>query len=251
MKVGLVLSGGGARGISHVGVLKALDELGVSVNCISGTSIGAVIGAFYANGFSPDNILEIIVKTSFFKSIRPAWTLKGLLSMHGLHDLLLKYIPHNSFESLTIPLTVSATDIREGKSVYFTSGELIPALLASSSVPVVFNPYKLNGSTYIDGGVLDNLPARPIRANCDLLIGLHCNHVNEEFEGKSFRSVIERSLLMAINGNTSVNINLCDIVIQSPEAGKISTFEFGRAKELFEIGYRFTINHFKRQDFKL
>jgi NTE family protein len=251
MKVGLVLSGGGARGISHIGVLKALDELGVPVHRISGTSIGAVVGALYANGFSPDNILEVIVKTSFFKSIRPAWTLKGLLSMHSLHALLLKYIPHNSFEALTIPLTVSATDLRKGKSVYFSSGELIPALLASSSVPVVFNPYILNGSSYIDGGVLDNLPARAIRSECDFLIGLHCNHVSDDFEGKNFRSVIERSLLMAINGNTSVNLNLCDIVIQPSEAGKISTFEFGRAKELFEIGYRFTINNFKRQDFKL
>jgi NTE family protein len=251
MKVGLVLSGGGARGISHIGVLKALDELGVPVHCISGTSIGAVIGALYANGFSPDNILEIIVKTSFFRSIRPAWTLKGLLSMHSLHNLLLKFIPHNSFEALAIPLTVSATDLKKGKSVYFSRGELIPALLASSSVPVVFNPYKLNGSIYIDGGVLDNLPAKAIRSECDFLIALHCNHVNDDFEGKNFRSVIERSLLMAINGNTSANLNLCDIVIQPPEAGKISTFEFGKAKELVEIGYRFTIKHFKRQDFKL
>lgn len=251
MKIGLVLSGGGARGISHIGVLKALDELGVPVHCISGTSIGAVVGAFYANGFAPDTILEIIEKTSFFKSIRPAWTLRGLLSMHPLHDLLLKYITHNSFESLAIPLTVGATDIGKGKSVYFSKGDLIPALLASSSVPVVFNPYKLNGGVYVDGGVLDNLPATPIRGQCDLLIGLHCNYVSDAFEGRNFRSVIERSLLMAINGNTSVSRNLCDIVIEPTGAGQISTFEFGKAKELFEIGYQFTKKHFTKEDFKI
>ncbi len=250
MKVGLVLSGGGARGIAHLGVLKALDEFGVSVQCISGTSVGAILGALYANGLSPDGILDIIVKTSFLKAIRPAWTIKGLLSTNSLHTLLLKYIPHNRFESLSIPLTVAATDISKGKSVYFSTGELIPALVASSCVPGVFNPYKFNGSVYIDGGILDNLPARILRDECDLLIGSNCNHVSDNFDGKNFKSVVERSLMMAINGNTPVSQSLCDFIIEPTEAGKISTFEFGRARELFDIGYRFTITHFKKENFR-
>ena len=115
----------------------------------------------------------------------------------------------------------------------------------------MFNPYKLNGGVFVDGGVLDNLPARSIRNQCDLLIGLHCNHVSDEFEGKNFKSVIERSLLMAINGNTSVSRSMCDIVIETPGVGKISTFEFGRARELYKLGYEFTIKNFNKQDFKL
>jgi NTE family protein len=216
---------------------------------MSGTSIGAIVGALYANGLSPETILDIIVKTSFFKTIRPAWTLKGLLSIDGLRDILQKYISHNNFESLAIPLTVAATEIGRGKPVYFSSGPLIPALLASSSVPVVFNPYSFNGGVYVDGGVLDNLPARVIRNQCDLLIGLHCNHVSDDYEGKNFRSVIERSLLMAINGNTSVNRGLCDIVIEPEGVGKISTFDFGRAKELYKLGYEFTRKTFNIKDF--
>lgn len=251
MKVGVTLSGGGARGICHIGVLKALEELEVPIHLISGTSIGAIVGAFYSNGFTPDQILDIIVKTSFFKSIRPAWTLKGLLSINGLKELLIKHLSHDSFESLPVPLTAAATEISKGKPVYFSAGPLIPALLASSCVPVVFNPFQFNGGVYVDGGVLDNLPASPIRAQCDLLIGSHCNHVSDDFEGKNFRSVIERSLLMAINGNTSTSRSLCDIVIEPSGAGKISTFDFGRARELYEIGYRFTIKNFTGQDFKL
>jgi NTE family protein len=249
MKVGVVLSGGGARGITHLGVLKALEELGVLINCVSGVSVGAIIGALYSSGYSPDKILDIILTTRFFKSMRLAWTLKGLLSMVGLREVLLEYIPHNNFESLRLPLTVTATDLKGGKSAYFSKGELIPPLLASCSVPAVFNPFPLNDGVYVDGGILDNLPAKPIRSQCDFLIGLHCNYITPEFDVKNFRAVIERSLLMAINGNTAVSKGLCDMLIEPKEAGKISTFDLGKAKELFDIGYDFTKTNFRPGDF--
>lgn len=249
MKVGVVLSGGGARGITHIGVLKALEEFGVPIHLMSGTSVGAVVGALYACGHAPDKILEIILTTHFFRSIRLAWTLKGLLSLDGLRNVLLKYISYNTFESLPLPLTVAATDIKLGKSTYFSAGELIPALLASCCVPAVFDPFKLNGDVYVDGGIMDNLPAKPIRDRCDLLIGLHCNFISSEFDVKNLRAVIERSLLMAINGNTVVSKGLCDILIEPTEAGKISTFDLGKARELFDIGYQFTKMNFKESDF--
>lgn len=249
MKVGMVLSGGGARGMTHIGVLKALDEWRVPIHIISGTSVGAIIGALYAQGYKPDRILEIVLATPVVKSMRPAWTFKGLLSMHRLQDILLKLIPHNSFEGLALPMTVAATDIGEGKAVYFSQGELIPALLASSCVPAVFDPVRFNGGVYVDGGIMDNLPAKPIRAQCDFLMGSHCNYINPEFDVRNFRAVIERSLLMAISGNTTESKGLCDILIEPTEAGSMSTFELNRATDLFEIGYRFTKEHFRRTDF--
>ena len=102
----------------------------VSIHCVAGTSVGAIIGAMYANGYSPDEILEIILKAPITRSMRPAWTWRGLLSLDGLKSLLLAHLPHNNFESLRLPLTVAATEIRMGKSVYFSSGALIPALQA-------------------------------------------------------------------------------------------------------------------------
>src|SRR5688572_5790031 len=142
MKVGLVLSGGGARGVSHLGVIKALDEAGVKFDYIAGTSAGAIVGAMYSYGYKPDEILKILSTTSFFKSLHLAWTWKGLLSIDGLQEVLLKYIPINSFDALKIPLVVAATDIKRGKVEYFSQGELIPALLSSSCVPALFNPFR-------------------------------------------------------------------------------------------------------------
>src|SRR5690349_19574790 len=104
MKVGIVFSGGGARGISHLGVLKALEEFHVKIDSISGTSVGALIGAFYAQGYGPEEILNDIITSRFYRSVRPAWRWTGLLSLESLRDVLLKYIPHNDFGALKIPL---------------------------------------------------------------------------------------------------------------------------------------------------
>ena len=251
MRTGLALSGGGARGISHLGVLKALDEFGVRLNCISGTSTGALVGALYAYGIPPDKILDIIITTRFFSSLRPAWTCTGLVNMEGLKELILKHIPGNRFEYLRIPLTIAATNLTKGRAEYFTAGELVPAILASCCVPVLFNPVQINGEIYVDGGLTDNLPSKPIRDQCDLIIGSHSNYISSEFDVKNFRSVIERSLLIAINGNTVVSKNFCDILIEPPALGKASVFDVRSAKLLFDIGYNFVMANFRKTDFYL
>lgn len=249
-KIGLVLSGGGARGVSHLGVLKALDEAGVKFSYIAGTSAGAIIGALYGYGYKPEEILKIIEQTSFFRKLKIAWTWKGLLSIEGLKDLLLKYLPHDSFDSLKIPLTVAATDIRAGKIEYFSKGEMIGPVLSSCCVPAVFNPFQLNGNLYVDGGVIDNLPVKAIRDKCDFIIGSHCNFITSEFDVKNLRSVIERSLLMAINGNTTVSKSLCNILIEPPAVGKYSGFDLSKANEMFDLAYTYTKENFRPGDIK-
>jgi NTE family protein len=244
MNIGLVLSGGGARGICHLGVLKALEEAGLKFNSISGTSAGAVVGALYSYGYKPDEILSIIESTRLLKSLRPAWTLTGLLKLDGLRELILKYIPENDFNVLKIPVTVAATDIKKGRIEYFAQGELIDPLLSSCCVPAVFNPIRLNGNIYVDGGILDNLPVKAIRDKCDFIIGSHCNFITSEFDVKNIRSVVERSLLMAIHGNTMLSKTLCNVLIEPPEAGKFSGFDLGKAREIFDIGYKYTKENF-------
>lgn len=244
MKTGLVLSGGGARGICHLGVIKALQESGVKIDCVAGTSAGALTGVLFCYGYAPDEILEIIEKTSFFRSLRIAWTLKGLLNIDGLKDVLSRYLPSDSFSSLRIPLVVAATDIKRGRIEYFSQGELIAPLLCSSCVPAVFNPYRFNGALYIDGGVLDNLPSKAIHDKCDFIIGSHCNFISSEFDVRNLRSVVERSLLMAINGNSTISKSLCNVLIEPPEVGKYSGFDLGKAREIFKIGYEYTKQNF-------
>jgi len=240
MKIGLVLSGGGSRGVCHLGVIKALQEAGVRFDYIAGTSAGALIGALYSHGYPPDEILSIIEGTSFFRTLKIAWKWTGLLSIDGLRDVLSKYIVENDFASLKIPLVVAATDIKRGRIEYFSQGELFPAVLSSCCVPAVFDPYLFNGASYIDGGVLDNLPVKAIRDKCDFIIGSHCNFISSEFDVKNFRTVIERSLLMAINGNTTISKSLCNILIEPPEVGRFSGFDIGKAGEIFKLGYDYT-----------
>jgi NTE family protein len=251
MKIGLVLSGGGARGICHLGVMKALDEFGVKINFISGTSAGSITGALYSYGYKPDEIVDIISSTSLTKTLRIAWKWTGLLSLDGLTQLFLKYIPENTFEALKIPLTIAATDIKKGRIEYFNTGELIPPILGSCCVPAVFNPVEMNGGLYVDGGVLDNLPVKGIKDKCDFIIGSHCNFIRSDVDLKNFRTVIERSLLMAINGSTTASKTLCNILIEPPEVGKFSGFDLSKAKEIFNVGYKYTKENFKPEQFTL
>src|SRR5579859_6630458 len=154
MKIGIALSGGGARGIAHIGVLKALEEMGVEISVMSGTSAGSIVASLYAYGLTPDQILEQVRQLSLLKSVRPAWSWAGLLTMSGLKELIIKNVPENNFQSLRIPLTIAATEIRKGEVTYFSSGELASAVVASCSIPAVFNPAAVNGSLYVDGGLL-------------------------------------------------------------------------------------------------
>ncbi len=250
MKIGLVLSGGGARGVAHLGVLKALEEMGIKFDMVSGTSAGSIVGALYAYGYKPDEIFTLIKTLSIFKSLRPAWTWSGLLRMDGLQELLLKNMPENKFEKLKLPLTVAATEIRKGRIEYFDKGELVPAILSSCSIPAVFNPMSFNGGLYVDGGLFDNLPVRAIRDKCDKIIGLHCNHISQDFDPNSLRTVIERSLLMAINANTIVSKGLCDVFIEPPNLSRFGSFDIGKAQEIFDIAYTHTKTNYLKKHFE-
>jgi len=250
LKTGLVLSGGGARGVAHLGVLRALDELGVKIDQISGTSAGALVGALYAQGHKPEAIFNLISGIGFFKSVRPAWKLTGVFNMDGIKELLNNKIPHDSFENLSIPLTVAATDIRKGHIHYFSEGTLIPTVIASCSIPVIFNPVSFNGNLYVDGGLIDNLPVRPIREQCEFIIGSHCNHISSDVDVNNMKSVVERSLLLAIQSNTHVSRNLCDVFIEPPRMDRFSSIDLSKLEEIYEYGYHFTIQNFLPHHFQ-
>lgn len=248
-RIGLALSGGGARGISHLGVIQALEEFGVQVSVVSGTSAGSIVASLYSYGYRPRQILDIIQKVSVFKSVKPAWTWIGLLSLDGLKEVLKANMPENSFNALKLPTTIAATDLKKGKVEYFNTGELITPITASCCVPAIFAPVTLNGNLYVDGGVLDNLPVRPIRSECDFVIGVHCNPVNPNFDPRNLKSVIERSLLMAINASTLSSKALCDIFIEPDKLHNISGFEIGKAQDIFDIGYEYTKKNFSPNNF--
>ena len=164
--------------------------------------------------------------------------------------LLRKHIPENDFSALKIPLTVAATEIRKGRTHYFSEGELIPAIVSSCSVPAVFNPVSFKGGLYVDGGLLDNLPVLPIREKCDFIVGSHCNHISQEFDPKNLKVVIERSLLIAISSNTLASRQMCDVVIEPTRMDRFSSFDIGKAQEIFDFGYQFTKQNFMPHNFQ-
>ena len=170
--------------------------------------------------------------------------------MDGLKNLLLKNIPGNRFEDLPLPLTVAATDIRKGQVHYFSEGELLPAVLASCSLPGIFNPINFNGNLYVDGGLIDNLPVKPIRNLCDLVIGLHCNHISSDVDVSNFKSVIERSLLIAIYSNTEISRGMCDVFIEPPRMDRFGSLDLSKAQEIYEYSYRFAIQNFLPHHFQ-
>lgn len=241
MKIGIALSGGGARGIAHLGVLKALEELKLKPNYISGTSAGSIVGALYSAGYSPDFILETILSHGIKNHIKFALNRFGLFSLEKLESLFLEYIPHNTFEALKLPLTVCAVDIVNGEIVYFDKGELIKPIMASCSIPGIFAPVKFNNLTLIDGGVLNNLPIEPLNATCDFIIGVNVTPIDKKYPISSAKDIIMKCLYLAISQQAESKSNKFDIVINPDHISKFDAMNLKKAKTLFDIGYESTL----------
>ena len=160
-KAGLVLSGGGARCLAHIGVLKALEERGVSVSAISGTSTGAVLGALYASGVEADALYHLTAEVDWGKFVNLG-AAGGLSSHEGLMTFLSAHLPE-TFESLKLPLAVATVDIQSGELLVLSRGALLPAVCASNAFPGLYAPVEHLGRHLMDGGILDNFPVDIIR----------------------------------------------------------------------------------------
>ncbi|MGW8123714.1 patatin-like phospholipase family protein [Roseivirga echinicomitans] len=242
MKTGIALSGGGARGFAHFGVLQALDELGVEINSISGTSAGSIAGAFYTHGYSPTEALESISKTNLFKIIWPAFSLSGLINMSKSEEIFKKFFKEDTFDNAHIPLQIIATNLNEGRKHVFSSGPLVKAIMASSCIPFIFDPIKIGSESYVDGGIVNNLPTEVLRDNCDIVIGVNVAPVIRENELDGPKRMIERISMVSINANVSASKAYCDILIEPTALRKYSTFDMKKAQEIYEVGYESTMH---------
>ena len=195
-KIGFVLSGGGARGFAHLGFIQALNEAEIFPDVISGTSSGAIIGVLYADGYTPKEILTFMSSGSRFDFMRPALPREGLLQINGIIRLLKTNLRAKSFNELKIPLFVSATDLNNGKPVYFFEGDILEPVIASASIPVLFKPVIINNISYVDGGVLDNLHVHPIENKCKVLIGSFVNSVGYEKKISGLINIAERTFML-------------------------------------------------------
>jgi NTE family protein len=247
-KTGLVLSGGGARGFAHLGVIDALNEAGIFPDVISGTSAGAIIGVLYADGHTPKEILKLMNGGSRLDFMRPALPREGLLQIGGIVKILKTSLRSKEFKELKIPLFVTATDLNNGKAVYFSEGNLYDPVIASASIPVLFQPVKINDISYVDGGVLDNLPLRPIENKCRILIGSFVNPVGYMEKISGLISIAERTFMLSMSKEISEKAKKFDLFIAPLELRNYKILDPEKAHELFEIGYNATKEKLKEID---
>jgi NTE family protein len=236
-KTGLVLSGGGARGFAHLGVIEALNEAGIFPDVISGTSAGAIIGVLYADGHSPREILKMMNGASRLDFMRPALPREGLLQINGIIKILKSGLRSKEFRDLKIPLFVTATDLNNGKAVYFSEGDLFDPVIASASIPVLFQPVKINNISYVDGGVLDNLPLKPIENQCRTLIGSFVNPVGYMEKVTGLISIAERTFMLSMMKEVAEKAKKFDVFIAPLELRNYKILDPEKSQLLFEIGY--------------
>lgn len=239
--VGLALSGGGARGFSHIGVFKAFEEFGVVPSILSGVSAGSIAAAMYGSGMSPKEMAECFID---FNKINDfiSWRLPGnsLMKLDKFGKLLESWLPVRNLEDMKIPTIVCATDFEHGKSVGWSKGEIVPRVLASCSIPIIFEPVKIKETYYVDGGVLRNLPAWAIRNYCKTLYGINCSPLSRVWKNPDKQNLIDvtlRSYQMMTKANTLQDINICDHVIHLRGAHAIGTFDVSKMQKTITLGY--------------
>jgi NTE family protein len=166
-KVGLALSGGGVRGLAHIGVLKVLDEAGIPIYAVAGTSAGGLIGALYAAGVSPQQMTEEALRMAsprrLLSFVNRTLPLRGILSAQKVTEYLENFLDDLTFDQLRIPLAVVAVDLNSGQKVVLNEGRVVDAVRATTALPGLFSPVQRGEQLLVDGGLLDNLPAGVVR----------------------------------------------------------------------------------------
>jgi NTE family protein len=241
-KVGLALSGGGALGYAHIGFLQAMKEYKFDVDVVSGTSMGSIIGVLYSAGYSPMEILELVDKENMNKFLNVVKLnskfYKGFFNHEKLSNVLSRTIPHNDFSKLNKKFYCCVTDFNQATYKFVGEGNLLKEyVMASASIPIVYEPMEVEGEQYIDGGVMQNLPVEPlINEKCDLIIGVDVISLPKRKEIKGLGRIMSRTIALYIMGNTKIWADKCDYVIK-PNLENYTILDFDKAQELFDIGY--------------
>jgi NTE family protein len=239
MKIGLALGSGGAKGFAHIPYLKAIDELGIKISCISGTSMGAIIGAFYAGGMTGCEMIELVEQLGTYKTLKltaPNSIKSGLSDGKNVEKFLQENLPILRFEDLKIPLKISATDYWSKEEHIFDSGELVPAVRASISLPGVFHPYLYNDRLYLDGGIVNPVPF-DLLSDADFIITIDV--LNENLDNRRIPGPIDalfgsyhimKEYIMRYKDYKHKTNLLC-----TPDITKFSALSFHRSKEIMTL----------------
>ncbi|MDD4310790.1 MAG: patatin-like phospholipase family protein, partial [Candidatus Cloacimonetes bacterium] len=268
--LGYALSGGGARGFAHIGVLKVLEEEGIKPDYIAGSSIGAIIGAIYAMGYTPQEIEDICLEMDWEQLTRDEHTRRDLYigqkrwapygnAVFELNEAWVPQLPSSvfvgnkinlelfrvfapaaqvdKFADFPIPFACNATNLITGKPASFTQGSLMRALRASMSIPSLVKPFEIDDQVYIDGGVSQNLPVNLLHEmGADKVIGIK---VNSKLRGKeelnNLVEILDQTINIGITRNLHANLENCDFLLE-PSLDGYSATDFQHLKEIIDIG---------------
>ncbi len=235
--IGLALGGGFARGIAHVGVLKVLEEEGIPVRMIAGTSVGALIGAAYCSGVTIAELEEVAYKVRFTTFAR--WTLSryGFATNDRMVSFLTRTLKVQTFEELRIPLGVTATDFNTGEGMVFTSGSIIDPVRASCAYPGMFLPVEIRGRWLVDGMLSNPVPTRPLRAmGAERVLAVQLKgQWSKTTAPRHLFDVIGQSFAIAQDMMSTVWRSAADLVIE-PDVAGFDYDDFKRAGELIRVG---------------
>ena len=236
-KFGLALSGGTARSIAHIGVLRALEKEGLRPDLITATSGGSMIAVLYAFGFDPETLTRLAVGMNWRKLARvriPRW---GQLSNQGISDFIVESIGDVHFEDLKIPTHVVATNLLSGEKKVFSTGPIAPAVRASCSIPQIFSPVEIDGGLYADGGFVEYMPVETARElGCDVVAGVNLSRYSDFSQAPSnLIGMIQRMVGIIARQNGRVSASFADCVIE-PKLQGFGSFDLGRADDLVAAG---------------
>src|SRR6266446_7210277 len=239
-KIGLALAGGFARGIAHIGVLRAFRDAGIPIDCVAGTSVGALIGAGFCSGLSLEKMQEIGQSTTFadFGRWTPSWL--GLATNQRMEKYLARFTPLKMFEELTIPLAIAATDINAGVSVYYTRGPIGPPLRASCAYPGLFMPIQFEGRTLVDGFLTAPVPVEgALLLGADIVIAIYLEAANVE-EPRTFTDVLSRAFNIIQRHSDLAWRTQADIIIE-PDVKPFVWDDFSKTPDMIAAGEAATL----------
>ena len=236
-KIGIALGGGFARGLAHVGILKVLEEEGIAVDMVAGTSVGAVIGALYCSGISAKELEELAALVRFSSIARFTLSRYGFCTNERLGAFLRKVLKVRTFEELKIPLAVTATDFATGGGIVFRSGSLIDPVRASCAYPGMFPPVNIGGKLLVDGMLAHPVPTVPLRdMGTDRVIGVLLSSQWTNLNGpRHVFDVIGQCFSIAQEKMSGLWQSSADLVLQ-PNVSGFSYDDFARAPELVKMG---------------
>mgnify|MGYP000490778799 CR=1 FL=1 len=239
-KVGLALGGGAVLGAVHVGVLKALEEKGVKIEAICGTSVGAIVAALYAFGKTPQEIEKIVVEFEWKKLSSLTLSKYGILSNEKIGDIIKQIIGDKKFKDANIPLGMVATDITTGEKIILEKGSVADAVVASTCIPGIFIPVEIGGRFLVDGGIVENIPLSCLKnRDVDFLIGVDLLPERSYKKPENVIEVLYNSFNFLVKMNKKVQTKDANLIIK-PDLSEYNAVDMSQIKELIDLGYKET-----------